>query len=107
MSNNKIFEIGEWVRTEDGIGQVLYNREVYFQEFHQYTRQGKKGEFIKMLYICKILCGFDGKIKNRFKINTYISISSIYEKEKKYIEQIRLKQHEKYVKYILYEPKKV
>jgi len=103
----ELFDIGTWVSTEDGIGQVLYNRSIYFEEFDQATSnyKFKKGTFHRTIYICKILSDFKGIVKKRFKIELYTSISKLKSPEKKLIKNIKSNSQEEYKKYLLYEPK--
>jgi hypothetical protein len=43
------FEIGQWVGTEDGYGQIIYIRP-YFVEDYENDRKGRKnGEFIQFI----------------------------------------------------------
>lgn len=104
---DKIFEIGSWVATEDGYGQVLYNRKCYYEEFTIDSSDKKKGDFERVIYICKILCGFEGKIKSRFLINMYTSVQELSKKEEKLVQKIKAENPEGYRNYITEEGKEV
>jgi hypothetical protein len=99
------YEIGQWIACSEGYGQIIFIR-AYFVEDYEIDRKGRKnGEFIRYIYVIKILCGFDGKIKksNRIKIDT--SCSPIDKKGLKYLEKIKIDQKDEYNKYILYDEK--
>lgn len=99
------FELGQWVEASGGYGQIIYIRP-FFVEDYEINRKGRKnGEFIRFIYICKILCDFDGKIKktNRFSVNT--SIHPISKEGKLFVKSIKFEQIEEYQKYILYDQK--
>lgn len=99
------FELGEWVSTEDGYGQIMYVRP-FFVEDYENNRQGRKnGEFIRYIYVCKILCGFEGKIKKAKRINIYTSISPISKEGLTYLKNIKENQKEEYEKYIFFDDK--
>ncbi len=99
------FELGQWVGTENGYGQIMYIRP-YFVEDYENDRKGRKnGEFIQFIYVCKILCGFDGKIKKSKRINIYTSISQIDKDGLVHLKDIRENQKKEYEKYILYDDK--
>lgn len=101
----KLYDIGNWIGTEDGLGQVLYNRNLYYEEFDLATGNYKKGEFKRTVYICKILCDFEGKIKSRFKVDLYTSIDLLDKIENEYISKLKLNFPDQYNKYLLFEPK--
>jgi hypothetical protein len=98
-------ELGQWVSCMDGYGQIMYIRAYHVEDYENYRQGRKNGEFIKFVYIIKILCGFDGKIKksNRIKIDT--SCSPIDKKGLKFVGNIKIEQKEEYDKYILYDEK--
>lgn len=104
---DKIFEIGSWVSTEDGYGQVLFNRKLYIEEFTLAFNKGKIGDFERALYLCKVFCGFDGKIKSRFPINVYTSIQELNKKEEKLVQRIKAENPERYNNYIMEEGKEL
>jgi len=106
-NKEELFDIGAWVATEDGLGQVLSNRNLHFEEFDRAHRDPlyKKGAFKRSIYICKILADFEGKIKKRFKIEMYTSINKLKQNEKKLINKIKSDFKDEYKKYLLYEPK--
>ncbi len=104
---DKIFEIGSWVSTEDGYGQVLFNRQLYIEEFTLATKSGKKGELERVMYICKVLCGFEGKIKSRFLVKNYTSVQELSKKEEKLVQKIKAENPEGYKNYITEEGKEV
>lgn len=103
---NKLeFEIGQWVITEDGYAQIMYIRP-FFVEDYENNRQGRKnGEFIRYVYVCKILCGFDGKIRKAKRINIYTSINPIDEKGLFHSNFIKENHKDEYLKYLFYEDK--
>jgi hypothetical protein len=99
------FEIGQWVGTEDGYGQIIYIRP-YFVEDYENDRKGRKnGEFIQFIYICKILCDFNGKIRKSKRINIYTSVEPIDQKGLSFLNKIKTTQNSEYIKYILFEDK--
>lgn len=104
---DKIFEIGTWVATEDGYGQVLFNRKLYIEEFTLAFNKGKIGDFERTIYLCKILCGFNGKIKSRFSIKVYTSIQELNEKEENLVQKIKVDNPEGYKNYITEEGKEL
>ena len=98
-------ELGEWVETAEGYGQIMYIRP-YFVEEYENNRLGRKnGEFISFIFVCKILCGFDGKIKKLKRIIIETSLSPIDKKGVKIVENIKLSQKEEYLKYLLFDDK--
>ena len=112
---HEIFEIGSWVKTEDGIGQILYNRESYVEPFHHDLYDPKRhglesevkvGDFERMYYVCKIFIDEDMRIKKRFKIDMYIYASLVDEKEMRLIEKFKETENKKYREFILYDDKK-
>lgn len=100
----KLFDIGQWVATEDGFGQVIYNRNLFYEEFSLAVQDVKIGSFNRTVYICKILSDFDGRVKKRLKLDLYTSINSLNKKEVKIINRIKSDFPEKYNQYVLFEP---
>lgn len=98
------FEIGQWMECEDGYGQILYIRDLFVESFSIDQGEKRIGDFLRTIFICKILCDFDGKIKKRKRINSYTSINPI---KKINLEQVKkIKKNEKeYYDYIHYEDK--
>ncbi len=100
-----ILELGQWVACSEGYGQILYIRTYYVEDYEKDRKGRKNGEFIKYMYIIKILCGFDGKIKKSNRIKNETSCSSIDKKGLKFVDKIKNEQKEEYSKYILYDEK--
>ena len=79
MELNKDFELGEWVKTEDGYGQILYIRNFYvepFVELASYQEKDINGIY-KTMYGVKMFCNFEGKIKKKNLLNFYININKL------------------------------
>ncbi|MBC7884148.1 MAG: hypothetical protein H7X99_01635 [Saprospiraceae bacterium] len=99
------FEIGQWVSTEDGYGQILYIRPFYVEEY-EINRLGRKnGEFMRYIFICKILCNFQGKIKKSKRIIAFTSISKIDNEGIRIVNAIKKDDNQEYIKYIFYDDK--
>jgi hypothetical protein len=71
------FELGQWVSTEDGYGQIMYIRAFFVEDYENNRKEMKNGDFKRYLFICKILCNFSGKLKTSNRIKVYSSISPI------------------------------
>ncbi|PDS23083.1 hypothetical protein [Flavobacterium branchiophilum] len=99
------FEIGQWVMTGNGYGQILYIRPYFVEDYENYRKGRKNGEFVRFIYICKILCGLDGKLKKTKRIIIDTSISTIDKKGMKFLEEIKHNQKDEYLKYIVYDEK--
>lgn len=104
MKNLK-FELGQWVSTEDGYGQIMYIRPFFVEDYENYRQGRKNGEFIRYIYVCKILCGFEGKIRKSKRINIYTSISPIDKEGLVHLKNIKENQKEEYEKYIIFDDK--
>ena len=104
---NKIFDIGSWVSTEDGLGQIIFNRELYFEEFSLTSLDVKKGELDRIIYIYKILCDFNGKIKSNNQIKSSTIVNEVNKKEEKLIQHIIKTDPVAYSKYIVHEGNKL
>lgn len=91
--------------TGNGYGQILYIRPYFVEDYENYRKGRKNGEFVRFIYICKILCGLDGKLKKTNRIIIDTSISTIDKKGMKFLEEIKHNQKEEYIKYILYDEK--
>lgn len=65
-----MFEIGQWVSCEEGIGQVLYVRNQYAEEFYSEAvdKNLKKGEVLKQFLVIKIFLNHKGKPKKGKRI---------------------------------------
>ncbi len=99
------FELGQWVGTENGYGQIIYIRPFFVEDYENYRQGRKNGEFIRFIYICKILCGFEGKIKKSRRIDIYTSISPIDKEGLVHLKNIKEHQKEEYEKYIFFDDK--
>jgi hypothetical protein len=99
------FELGEWVGTDNGYGQILYIRPFFVEDYEDNRQDRKNGEFIKYIYVCKNLCGFEGKIKKSKRIDIYTSISKIDKKGLLHLKNIKEHQKEEYQKYIFFDDK--
>jgi hypothetical protein len=97
------FELGQWVSTEDGYGQVMYVRPFYVEDYETKRNERKNGEFIRYIFICKILCDFKGKIKN--KIGIYTSINKLDKEGTGIVKDIKTDQPVEYAKYIVHDDK--
>jgi len=112
MEKKKIFEIGSWVGTTDGYGQVLYNRVFYVEECDinyipwdtPWEPQKKKiGDFDRVLYLCKIFCNIEGKIKSRFLLKVHALVNELTKEEERMIQRLIAENPEAYEKYITYD----
>ena len=99
------FELGQWVTTEDGYGQVMYIRPFYIEDYETNRKERKNGEFIRYIFICKILCNFNGKIKINNRINIYTSISKLDKEGVGFVKDIKKNQPDEYAKYIVHDDK--
>lgn len=99
------YELGEWVGTENGYGQIMYIRTYFVEEYENKLNNIKKGKFIKFIYICKILCDFNGKLKKNQRIKAFTVIDKIDKKGLFLVQKIKGEQTEEYMKYISYEDK--
>ncbi|HEY0652689.1 MAG TPA: hypothetical protein VGD65_06155 [Chryseosolibacter sp.] len=99
------FELGQWVTTEDGYGQVMYIRSFYIEDYETQRRERRNGAFIRYIFICKILCDFNGKIRKNKRINIYTSISKLDKDGAAYVKGIKLDQPGEYAKYIVHDDK--
>jgi hypothetical protein len=97
------FELGQWVTTEDGYGQVMYIRPFYVEDYETNRDERKNGEFMRYIFICKILCDFKGKIRN--KINIYTSMSKLDKEGAEFVKDIKKNQPAEYAKYIVHDDK--
>lgn len=104
---DKIFEIGCWVSTEDGYGQILFNRQLYIEEFTLANESRKKGELERVMYICKVFCSFEGEVKSRFLVKNYTSVRELNKNEEKLIQKIKSENPEGYNNYITEEGKEI
>jgi len=101
--NELTFELGQWVTTEDGYGQIIYIRPLYVENYVTDRKNRKNGEFIRRIFICKILCDFKGKIK--IKINIYASASKIDKEGAEFVKNIKINQTDEYQKYLVFDDK--
>lgn len=69
----QIFELRDWVATDDGLGQVIYNRPIHVEKYNKQDGNEKVGTHIRNLYVCKILCDFEGKPKRIFKTDIFLN----------------------------------
>lgn len=99
------FELGEWVGTESGYGQIMYIRAYYVEDYDNSIEKKKKGSFLKFIYICKILCDLNGKIINKRRIKVFTSIEKIDNIGEEFVQKIKNVHPEDYTKYILYDEK--
>lgn len=103
--NELEFELGQWVITEDGYGQIIYIRPFFVEDYENHRQGRKNGEFIRYLFVCKMLCRFDGKIIKTKRINIYTSINPIDNKGSSHLNYIKDYLKDEYVKYLLYDDK--
>lgn len=99
------FDIGQWVACSLGYGQIIYIRAYYIEDYENHRQGRKNGEFIMYMYIIKILCGFDGRIKKSNRIINSTSIEPIDKQGKEFVEKIKKELKDEYNKYILYDEK--
>jgi hypothetical protein len=100
------FEIGQWIECEDGYGQIIHIRDFFVEPFKTDTKKEEKvGDFLRQIYVCKILCGFKGEIKKQSRISIYTSIAPLADKAFEIVNDIKLKQIGEYYNYIHYEDK--
>lgn len=99
------FELGQWVSTEDGYGQVMYIRPFYVEDYETSRKERKNGEFKRYTFICKILCDFNGKIRINKRVNIYTSISKIDKEGAAFVKGIKTNQYAEYAKYIVHDDK--
>jgi len=106
---NKKFEIGDWVSDGVDIGQILSISKFYVEKYtYEYFMGKKVNEYEATLATIKVLCEYDGKLKNRNRIDSYnIEYFNLVNKEEKeLIETIKKQYPEEYEKYIFYDQKK-
>ncbi|MEH0152859.1 hypothetical protein V6R21_01870 [Limibacter armeniacum] len=101
----ELFEIGEWVGTEDGIGQVIFNRMIYAEGFELEKDRYKKGEVIGHVYICKVFCSFELQVKKRILIRAYTSIDKLSKNELKSLDKVKQVNYDSYMNYIHFDQK--
>lgn len=99
------FELGQWVSTEDGYGQVMYVRPFYVEDYDTDRKDSKNGEFKRYIFVCKTLCDFKGKVKKNNRIKIYTSISKIDKEGLVFVKDIKAKQPDEYGKYIVHDDK--
>jgi hypothetical protein len=102
-ANELPFELGQWVTTEDGYGQVMYIRPLYVEDYENNRKGRRNGEFIRNIFICKILCDFNGKIRR--KINVYTSMSKLDKEGARLVKEIKKNQPDEYARYIVHDDK--
>ncbi len=102
---SELFDIGAWIECEDGLGQVLFVRQLYRDSFEESRQNEKVGELRQVNVICKLLCGFNGKIKKSKRIKSYLfkHCDLISDKHLEVVKRIKLDEPEEYHKYILYD----
>lgn len=103
--------IGDWVLTEDGIGQVLYIRDFYVEEFVEimpFEDELKKGGLYKTFVGVKLFCNFNGKVKKIFKVDFYHSYSceKLSKTDSKLLKKSLEENKALYEKYKRYTPKR-
>ena len=102
----ELLDIGEWVATEDGYGQILFNRNLYYEEFDKATGNHiKVGTLRRTIHLCKILSDFDGIVKKRIKLDIYTSVNKLRTREKELVDKIREEHPKEYNRYLLSEPR--
>ena len=107
-TNTAQFEIGQWIYTDEYYAQILMVNENYVEKYSPaYFDRKKVSEYIGDSLVCKVLCDFNGKIKNKNRIIIASSNWSrtIKANEKKIIKEIKIKQPEEYRNYITYNEK--
>jgi hypothetical protein len=104
-----MFEIGQWVSCEDGVGQILYVRNQHTDEFHgdSIGKDLKRGEVIKQFLIVKILINHKGALKKgkRIVFNQSKFCKSLTDEQRMSIEEIKESRSKEYYKYITYDEK--
>lgn len=102
-------KVGQWVDAFDGIGQVLSLHDFYVEEFSPEIMEGKKlGDYLLTLCVYKVLCDFEGKIRQR---NLILSCNvnmckPICHDSKLMLDEIQNEKPEDYRKYTVYKSKK-
>ncbi|MET0116408.1 MAG: hypothetical protein ABW090_03180 [Sedimenticola sp.] len=63
----KEFTAGQWIQTEEGVGQVISTHDLYVEEYSPDFLEGKKeiGELLVRVCVYKILSDYQGKIRKR------------------------------------------
>jgi hypothetical protein len=82
-----------------------YIRPFYVEDYETDRKERKNGEFIRNIFICKILCDFKGKIKSKDRISTYTSISKLDKEGAAFVKDIKANQYDEYAKYIVHDDK--
>lgn len=103
----KQLNIGQWIECENGLGQVLCIRELYRESFEEPMNEEKIGELRMTIAIVKIFCDFNGKIKSRGLIQSFLQkhCDEISSKNMKMVNTIIENNDSAYRKYTLYDDK--
>jgi hypothetical protein len=81
----------------------MYIRPLYVEDYENNRKGRRNGEFIRNIFICKILCDFNGKIRR--KINVYTSMSKLDKEGARLVKEIKKNQPDEYARYIVHDDK--
>lgn len=102
-----IFEMGQWVLTEDGIGQVLNKVDWYVEEFVELRPYDdfNLGDLYKTFVKVKLYCDFKGKPKKKFKTEYYhgYACENLSKSDIKKLEKSIKKNSSRYEQFLKYE----
>lgn len=105
----KDYQIGDWISCEDGIGQIIYVRDLFYENYIERDEKSKLkiGDIYKTFFIIKLLCDFEGKLKkkNLFVFHQAIYCNSLSKKYIELVEKIKFEKKDDYRRYIIYDEK--
>lgn len=104
---SQTLELGQWVVSEDGLGQVLSLHKHHRESFEEAFHGEKVGQITHVFAICKILCDFSGKIRKNKLLKVYQTkhIKPVSQDQKQLISHIQIHQVEAYQRYLFYDEK--
>ena len=104
------YEIGQWIGSTEGLGQVLFIREDYVEKYSSEYFEGKKvGEDLGDILVYKQLCDFTGKLRKKDLINWAPAryCEPISDQYRKMVEAIKSNSPEEYRRYLVYDSRLV
>lgn len=104
----KNYEIGQWVELAEGIGQVIFVREIFTERFtEEYFEGSKVGSYSYDVLVCKLLCDYEGKVRKKDRV---IAVRDEYcnmidKESQKLVEAIKINSPTEYREYIVSDDK--
>lgn len=92
----------------EGIGQVIYVRENFVEEFTEEYFEGRKvGDYIYDVLVCKLLCDFNGKIRKK---NRVLAVRDRYckpidKESKRIVDFVKSESPKEYRDYVIWDDK--